>query len=531
MADVPLILSFDLGTSSVKAALFDVSGQRLGSAVEPLALHLPQPGWAQQHPEDWWQALGKASRRTVAEAGVSPERIGVVGLSAQTCAMIPLDQTGEVLHPAMIWLDARSQGEAKRITAGGPRIKGYGLVPLLRWLWLTNGAPNLGGKDTPSKMVWFRENHPDLWQRTYKMLDAKDELLRRCTGLYRTTPDCAHLTWMMDSRTDRWSPSLMAHLGMEEEKLPKVIPSTSVAGGLTADAAHTLGVPVGIPVAGGLSDLSAAALGSGAYGLGETHLYLGTSGWFGAHHPRRWLDPRSGVATLRGAGEQDEPSRYLLLAVQEMTAGALSWAAKTLFDTEEMGDKGEPLEALLTAAARSPAGANGVLFLPWLAGERCPVDDAQRRGGFIHLGLEHNRDDMARAVLEGVGFNLRWALQAFQRSSGVSTGAIHVLGGGARSELWMQILAAILERPLLRVQAPEWGGTCGAAICAAVAAGNYANLEQATQAMVIIEKRFNPDLEQSALYRQRFQALLPLYFKSSETVSNGSDFRPAIQDR
>lgn len=509
----PLILACDVGTSSVKVALLDAQGTRHGAASLPLTLELPQSGWAQQDPAAWWSTLGKASHRALAEGNVDPSRVAGVGLAAQTCAAIPLDGNGEALHPALIWLDTRSESIAQRITAGWPRVAGYGLIPLLRWLWITNGAPSLSGKDITSKILWFKEQRPKIWSQTKKIVDGKDYLLMRCTGKTLTTPDCGHLTWMMDNRHDRWSKALLNHLGLDEASLPHIVPSTTIAGYLTQDAAETLGIPPGLPVAGGVTDVTAAALGSGAMDFGHIHLYLGTSGWCGAHHPGRRVDPDTGVATLRGAGHQNDPASHLLMAAQEMAGGALNWAASQFWP------EGGTVAELVAAAQRSPPGARGVMFLPWLGGERCPVNEARLRGGFLNLGLDNSRDDMARAVMEGVGFNLCWAMKALDKLVKPHSGPIHVLGGGAVSDLWLEMLADILERPLARVHDPRWGGVRGAAICMAIALGWHDTLTSAAQNMVTVERVFEPRPQQFAIHRRRFRQFLKWHRCSSTLIT------------
>lgn len=495
----PFVLGYDFGTSALKAALFDAEGQIVASASEALRLLFPAPGWAQQRPEDWWAAMATVTRRVLADASASPDSVQALGLAAQMAGVVPVDERGQALCDGLIWLDMRS-GEIAKRTFGGP-VAGYGPVNLARWLRYTGGAPNLSGKDPLTKMLWLRERMPEVWARTYKLLDVKDYLLHRCTGRFVTSPDCAHLTWLFDSREGHkhWAPNLLDRLGLDGALLPDVAAATECAGGLTPAAAQALGLNAGTPVSVGTGDVSAATLAAGAPENGSAHLCIGTSSWFGAMVPRQRVNPLTGIGSLCGADGED----YLLIATQENAGACVKWAVNALgFD----GD----FEAFEQAAGQAGERADAPLFTPWMFGERVPVDDRHVRGGFARLSLDSGREDMARAIYEGVALNARWAMGDFDRLSERKGAALRLIGGGARSALWCQIFADVLQRPLERIVEPQSGGTRGSAMTAAVVAGWYKDLASAS-AMTRAARFFQPDPALADFYAERFSAFTHYY--------------------
>ncbi|MEW6690801.1 MAG: FGGY family carbohydrate kinase, partial [Pseudomonadota bacterium] len=424
------VLGFDFGTSSVKSALFGPGGELLAHASAAYPLHFPAPGHAEQSPADWWAAMARVTRQILGQPGVRRDSIAALGIAAQMCGTIPVDAAGEPLHPCLTWLDTRSAAVAHRITSGGPRVAGYGLFTLLRWLWLTNGAPNLSGKDPISKILWLREARPEIWRHSARFLDVKDWILHRCTGRFATTADCAQLSWLMDNRAGRrcWSGALARRVDMPLERLPEIVSACEIAGTLTPEAAAHLDLPPGLPVSGGAGDVTASALGSGAQALGAEHLHLGSSLWFAAPSAGRRVDPFRCVGTLCAA----DPERYLVVATQESAGSAALWAARAL----GFGDGAQGVRALDAAAQRGSAGRHTPDFVPWLQGERTPVDDASLRAGYVAVGIGCTREDLAYATLAGVALNARWALESMHRLIRPSLPEITLVGGGARSAVW-----------------------------------------------------------------------------------------------
>lgn len=461
-----LVLGIDVGTSAVKAAVFDTDGTLRASARASYETRYPAPGHAEQDPRDWWSAIGRASREIVAALGGGRDRIGGVGIAAQMCGCVAVDANGEPLHPCLIWLDTRSAPIARKIAGGAVRIEGYGVLRLIGWLRLANGAPNLDGRDTLSKLLWLRDNVNGPIAR---YLDVKDWLVHRCTGRFATTPDIAQLTWLMDNRAGRrdWSDRYLDRFGLTRAVLPEIVESSAIAGTLTEDAATHLGLRAGLPVSGGVSDLNAAALATGDLSRGAYHLSLGTSAWCGAHSDGRKVSVTTNIATICAA----QRDRYLLVAPQETAGGAVRWAASSF----GFGDEG----ALDAEAARATPGSATPLFVPWLYGERVPVAAREGCGTLAGASLRTTRADIAYSVLAGVAFNVRWAYESAQRCVADSGAEIRMVGGGARSAVWPQIVADVLGRPLRIVASPEYAGARGAAMTAAVACGLFAGLDEA----------------------------------------------------
>jgi xylulokinase len=496
VAGQDLVLGYDFGTSAVKAALLAQDGTIVAATTQAYPLMLPQRGWAEQDPRDWWRAMGAASRALTASVPDAAGRIAAIGLSAQMGGVVPVDAIGGALHNALIWLDTRSADIARELTGGMIRVAGYGPLKLARWLRLTGGAPSLSGKDAISKIVWLRRHRPDLWPRIHKFLDVKDYLLAQLTGRFVTSYDSAHLTWLFDARPGRkhWSPALLRQIDLDPARLPDIAGACDVAGGLSAQAATALGLRAGTPVTVGAGDVAAAAISAGNPAQGSLHLYLGTSLWLAARIARSRVDPATSIGSLSFADGSD----YLLIATQENAGASIRWAMNLLGLAQ---DDFAGFEAL--ARGHSPS-ADSPFFFPWLTGERVPVDDPRIRGAFANIAIESGRQALAFAVYEGVALNLRWAMASFDRLSGRAGQRLRLLGGGARSPFWAQMFADVLGREVEGVEAPDQCGTRGAAMTAAVAAGWYPDLAAAA-AMTRPTAFVGPDPARAALHQARFR--------------------------
>jgi xylulokinase len=499
------ILGFDLGTTSFKAALYDRSGNRVAEAKEDCQLSFPQPGWAEQNPDDWWHLAGQLTAQILSDANIQPSQIAGISFAAQVCGLIPLDSDAKVLSPAMIWLDTRSHKEAGEMVKGILNVKGYGVAAAAKWLLLANGAPNISGRDFTSKAIWLRENKPDIWAEAKYVIDIKDFLILRCTGQAVTSPDCAHLTWLMNSKTRNWSPTLLQKTKIDRDKLAKIQEmTTEINGGLSKTAATHLGLLPQTPVICGAGDISAAALGAGTTEFGEAHINMGTSNWIAAHIPKSKVSGFTSIGSVCAAS----PDRHLLIAAQENCASAVVKVAQLM----GLGD--EPLQAsikLVELAGQSPAGASQLVFLPWLFGERVPIDDTLLRGGFLNLSLEHTQADMARATLEGLAYNQLWAAEhLFRMAKTPADYIVPVLGGLANSDLMMQIMADVFNRKLVRVVDPQWAGTRGAFFCAGISLGWYASFEETTK-LVKTEQIFTPNAADRMVHQNKFTATKQAY--------------------
>jgi len=493
----PYFIGHDLGTGGDKAVLVDADGRIRSMAFEPVALDHPRPGWAEQDPDAYWTAVCATTAAVVARAGVAPSEVAGMGFAAQMLTQVPLDASGHPTRRAISWLDARAEDEAARLVRrlGGQRlVRGVvGAVP--------------SGKDVVAKWAWIRGNEPEVWQRTTALTDATGFLVARATGVLCADHTAGGGTGMIDRRRRTWSTPLLSASGMgrsARSKLPPLRPCSEVVGGLTPLAAADLGLPVGTPVVAGTGDVPAAQVGSGAVRVGDAHVCVGTSGWLCVTTDRVADLPAHGVFSLPAA----DPDTFATVGEMETAGECLDWLAGVVAG----GGDERAVAALVAEAADAPPGAGGLTFAPWLFGERSPVNDTSLRGAFAGLSLEHTRAHLVRAVLEGVAHNLRWVLEVVA-AKGLGPGRLRVIGGGVRSEVWMQAIADITGLAVETVAQPQYAGARGAALLAAVGTGSLASVAEVAD-LVSTDRRFAPTSDRSvaATYDRAhaaFRAMLP----------------------
>jgi len=497
------ILAHDVGTSGNKAVLVRLDNTIVGSASAEYCVHHPERGCAEQSPSDWWNAVVTTTRELLDSTRTKPSDIAGLVFSAQMAGTLPVDDAGEALMSCMIWLDTRAAEQAKKIWSGAIKVSGYSVFTLLRFLRITGGAPGLAGKDGISKILWLKENEPDIYSKAFKFLDSKDYLLYKSTGNFVTSRDNANITWLMDTRTERlcWSDSLLKKYGIHGEKLPEIKKSTELAGKLTTEAAKDLGLAEGTPVIVGAGDITSAAIGSGAVAENQIHAYVGTSSWVAFHTSRRKKDVRHYVGSICSAN----PDMYLCIAEQETAGACLDWVKDQMFK-EKAKDAYELFDQM---AADVEPGSRGLIFTPWLFGERAPLDNPSVRGGFHNLSLDHSSGHVVRAVLEGVAFNMKWALYYLEKLS-QKADAINMIGGGPLSPTWSQIFADVLNRRIKQVHDPKEAGAKGAAVIAAVGLGYIEKLEDAEK-LVRIDKVFDPNPNNVETYEEIFEEFKNIY--------------------
>jgi xylulokinase len=506
-----LVLAVDLGTSEAKVAAMTLRGELVARAAAPLELMLVEGGGAEQDPREWWRAITQASREVVGRLEPG-QAVGAVCCTGQWGGTVAVDEAHEPLGNAMIWLDSRGRPQVQRIVGGFPSIDGYSLYRLFHWARLTAGVPQASGKDPVAHILHIKEEDPERYARCHRFLEPKDYLNLVMTGRARTAPDAIAIHWVTDNRdlaAVDYHPRLLRWAGLDRAKLPDLGRSTDVVGPLLPERAAELGVPEGIPVVAGTPDIHAAALGSGASRDFSAHLSVGTSAWVTCHVPFKRSDYRHSLVTLPSAN----PDRYLVIAEQETAGAALRhFAEEILFAKDALGSPEAPedlYDRLGSLAAEAPPGADGLVFLPWLYGERCPVEDSSIRGGFHNMSLRTTRAHMVRAVMEGVACNARWLLDPVERFVGRSFPELRVIGGGSRSELWCQVLADVLDRPVLQVPDPSEACARGAALLAAVGLG-HATFEE-LEDMVEPTRRFQPDPTNRAVYDRLYEAFVGSY--------------------
>jgi xylulokinase len=525
------VLAIDLGTSGCKAAVVGLDGRVRSFAFEPVKTHWVGPLGVEQDPEDWWTALVRASTRALGTALVSGARIEALACSCQGEGTIAVDRAGKPLGRAMLWMDMRGEAAVRRLAGGWlPRVGGYDPIKLWRWVRLTGGAPALSGKDPAGHIAYLREEQPEMFERAHKFLNVLDYVNYRLTGLFVSTVDSALTTWVTDNRrldAIDYDEGLLKQACIPREKLPDIVRCTNVLGPLSAQAASALGLTAGVQVVAGAVDNTAAALGSGAVQDRALHLYVGTSSWIAAHVPFKKTSLRNQVASLPCA----LPNRYLMTAMQSAAGSNVNFLRdRLLFPPDVLTPNGAGADfyaRLGQAAAFSPPGAAGLLYLPWLAGERTPVDDPSLRATLLNMSLKHTRADVLRAVLEGVALNTRWMLESVADFLGELQPVITLVGGGGRSHLWAQIFADALGIAVKLPVDPIQVNVRGAAFLAGIGIGAL-TFDDVT-GNVAIERVFKPQSRNEAVYAERYaqfraahQQLAPFYRRTFKTLSAGS---------
>lgn len=470
MESDPHVLAVDLGTSGPKVALVSSEGAVVGGEFEPIELILLPGGGAEQDPEQWWRAIVTASRRAIANAGVPPGSITAVSVTAQWSGTVAIDATGRHIGNAIIWMDSRGQPFVADLVGGPVRVRGYDPRKLRTWIRLTGGAPSGSGKDPIAHILYLRHQHPDVYQQAAVFLEPKDYLNLRLTGETVASFDSIALHWLTDNRDPNavdYHEDLLELAAIERDRLPRLTPATEIIGTVTAQAASELGLERDVVVIGGTPDVHSAAIGAGTTADLAAHLYIGTSSWITCHVPFKKTDLIHNIATLPAP----VPGRYLIANEQETAGKALEWAARLLFPPPIDAEVYAEMERM---ASRVAPGAGGVIFTPWLYGERTPVEDATLRGGFFNQSLETGRAELIRAVFEGVALNARWLLQHVEKLAGTRLDPIAAAGGGARSQLWAQIHADILGRTIRLAEDPVMANVRGAGLLAHAAIGTVA---------------------------------------------------------
>jgi xylulokinase len=481
------LLGLDIGTSGAKALLCDTRGEHIVTALEEYPLAMPKPLWSEQAPEDWWHGACVAIRAVLRNAGVDRSQIAGLGLTGQMHGAVFLDADDTVIRPALLWNDQRTAAECAEITQ---------LVGAERLIAIT-GNPALTGFQAP-KILWLRNHEPDHYRRLARVLLPKDYIRLKLTGVAASDASDAAGTLLLDLRTRDWSDELLHALKIPRPWLPRVVEGPDVTGALLPEAAAELGLPAGLPVIAGGGDNAAAAVGTGIVRSGVISSSIGTSGVLFAHADQIALDPYGRLHSFCHA----VPGKYHLMAVTLSAGGSFQWLRDTL---RTAGLAHLTYDELTSLAATAPIGAEGLIFLPYLSGERTPHLDPLARGAFVGLTARHTLAHLARAVMEGVVYSLHDGL-ALMRDLGLPIDDVRATGGGGKSALWRHMQADCFGAPVTTLKAEE-GPAYGAALLAGVGSGIFPNVDAAVAQCVAVGSVTHPD----PAAQQRYAAVYAIY--------------------
>ena len=512
MTQEKLILAIDLGTSGMKVALITVSGKVLGWETEPVKLLITPDGGAEQSPDEWWRAFLSATQRLFKREQATAKRVVAISSSTQGEGTVPVDKNGKALSNCILWMDMRGAPHLKKQLGGLVNIDGASLDKVLRFINLTGGMPSMTGKDPAGHMLFIRDEQPEIYAKTHKFLNVLDYLNLRLTGRFVATFDSILTSWVTDNRDPNlvhYNKGLISVLGLDAAKLPEIVACSDVIGTLKADVAAELGLSKDVKIVAGSIDNTAAAIGAGAVEDYATHLYIGTSSWIAAHVPFKKTSIFDSLASVPCA----VPDRYLLTALQATAGGNLTYLRdQILYHKDELlqeADVPDIFKVLDQIADRVPAGSNGVIYTPWIWGERAPIDDKTVRAGLYNLSLHNSREDIIRAFLEGIAFNTRWLLKPVEKFLGQKVESINIVGGGAQSDVWCQIFANVMNVEIKQVADPIYANARGAAWIGAVGLGEISFND--VSELVKIKQSYSPQSKKRAIYDERFDVFKKIY--------------------
>ena len=515
------VIAYDIGTTGVKTCLFEVGDtlRLLAGEYEGYGLYILPGGGAEQDADEWWAAMAKSTRRLLEKTDTDPKSIAGISFCSQMQGLVLVDEAGCALRRPMSYMDQRGSREFAACQTHGLTISGVNALMLLRSLRRTRAA-STSVKDPLWKYKWVQQNEPEVYAKIHKWLDVKEYLIGRCTGQFVMTRDSAYSTFLYDSRPDKgcWSRALCRMYGVEFDHLPRIIECTDVAGTLTARAAQDLGLAEGCPVYGGGGDATLIGVGAGCTEVGQTHIYSGTSGWVSTVIGRQKVDIVSMIAGIVGA----QAGKYNYFAEMETAGKCFEWVKEHLV-LDEIGiylqktnvaesqeSVYESLYDYMTDTIEAiPPGAGGVIFTPWLHGNRCPFEDPKAAGMFFNLRLDTGKTEMLRAVLEGICYHLRWMLECQDKKVKIAS-TLRFVGGGALSRVTCQILADVTGRTVETVADTKDVGAVGAAMLVAVGSGQIADLTQAA-GLIRPAARYTPDPANQALYDRNYKVFKNLY--------------------
>lgn len=515
------VIAYDIGTTGVKTCLFEIENhiKLVANAHQGYSLYMVEHGGVEQHEEEWWSAMCETTQKLFQKCSIQPSDISGISFCSQMQGLVLVDRNGAPVRRPMSYMDQRATQELKKGMSGGIKVAGVSARKLMQSLMITKAA-STSAKDPVWKYKWVEKNEPELFDKIYKWLDVKEYLIQRCTNQFIMTQDSAFATLLYDTRKGKegFSKALCKTFGVRMEHLPMLKKSSDQVGELSETAAGELGLVKGTPVFGGGGDATLIGVGAGCVEVGDTHIYSGTSGWVSTVVAKQKVDIIRMIAAIVGA-QQD---RYNYFAEMETAGKCLEWV-KDHLALDEIGiylehkngsSSQEAIysnlyEYLMTTISQIGPGAGGVIFTPWLHGNRCPFEDPNAAGMFFNISLETGKTELIRAVLEGVCYHLRWMLECQEKKVRISQ-TVRFVGGGALSPITGQMLADITGHQIEIVENPQNVGAVGAAATIAVGLGIIPNLE-CVKSYLKVKESFTPNQEASLLYQKNYQIFKKLY--------------------
>lgn len=496
------VIAYDVGTTGIKTCLFQISAEEsvqfLDSEVADYSLRVLGGGSIEQDPAEWWDTMGQTTKRLLEKTGIAKEEIKGISFCSQMQNVIMVDEAGTPLRPCISWMDTRADFQFNRCMNTGLKVEGLNILKVLKFLKIT-GAGSFGSKDPVWKYLWVRDHEPEIFQRAYKWLDAKEYLACRATGVMKASRDVAGATFLYDVKHDCWSPELCRMIGVEMRHLPELCDSTDQVGSLLPAAAEELGLAPGTAVFSGGTDVSLCQVGGGCLEVGDVNVYSGTSGWVETTVDRLHTDIGNLIGTLPGS----DPTTYNYVAEVDTSGKCMEWV-KDRIDLPEMS-----YAELDDYIREVPAGSNGVIFSPWMHGNRCPFEDANARGLFFNLDLSTRGRDLVKAVIEGVCMHMRWLLEASEATFKTRP-VVRFTGGSAISPDICQILADVLNREVETIENPRLVGATGAAALMAVGFGMLPDIKDIKK-IIKVRATYHPDPEHARTYDRVFPVFKDLY--------------------
>ncbi|MGC9204412.1 MAG: xylulokinase [Thermoplasmata archaeon] len=462
------VISFDIGTSKIKAGLYTEEGEKVGESIRDSEIIFPGSGLAEQDPHLWLKNMEEMSRKFM------DKDVKGLGITGQMIGLVPVDRNLEPLSNAIIWLDSRASREAEEILER---------IPLMDFLEITGGIPS--GKDVVAKILWLKNNRREIFERTAYFLDVKDFLISRITGNVYTDISTASVRGLVDKNKREYSTEILDVIGITADRLPEIMDASEIAG-------TGRGKFSGLEVVNGSGDAFITPFGAGAVRDGSVHYYLGTSAWASTHTQDYLINEERGIGSVPSV----IPGKWLFISESETAGTCLDWFMDNL-------SPGTDYDTIEKHAKESPPGSRGIIFLPWLYGERSPILDVYARGGFINLSLSHNFRDVYRSIFEGVAMNARWMISGLM-DSGISIEVINAVGGGAKSDLWMQILSDVTGLRINRIEDPQNATLRGIALLSLLSLGRIGSHIE-TEKYVRVNRQFEPREDTREIYDALFE--------------------------